>query len=143
MTTRGEGLKDKITRRGGLWNQVGNSLALSHGNSNNKTPREYFFFLINKEEYVLKKGAKRATQDIQDSYTYPQPNSSNKKNATKKEVAPQPHPQREPTQLMKLTSIEGPSFINILVSDQRKKTNEAFSHGIESTSSKEILFLTF
>ena len=45
---------------------------------------------------------------------------------------------------MKSINIEGPSFINILVSDHNKYTKEPFSLWMDSTSSsKAILFLAF
>ena len=56
----------------------------------------------------------------------------------------QPLPQWEPTQSMKSISVEGPSFINNLDSDQSTYTKKAFNFCKDNTpSSKAILFLTF
>ena len=56
----------------------------------------------------------------------------------------QPLLEREPTQSMKSISVEGPSFINNLDSDQSKYTKNAFSFCMDKTPpSKAILFLAF
>ena len=56
----------------------------------------------------------------------------------------QPLPQWEPTQSMKSINVEGPSFINILVSNQSKYTKEPFSLWMDNMLSlKAILFLAF
>ena len=97
--------------------------------------------MINKEEYILKRGAKRAI----DKYTHPHTtHNSNKKEATKKEVQKHPHLQWEPNKSMKLINLEGPSLTNILASEQRKQTKDPFSLWMESMlSSKAILFIVF
>ena len=60
------------------------------------------------------------------------------------EVQPEPHPQRVPTQPIKSTKVKGPSFMNNIVSYQRKYTNELLSLWIDNTSSSNtILFLAF
>ena len=53
-------------------------------------------------------------------------------------------PQWEPTQSLNSTKVEGPSFINKLVSDQSELRKEVFSLWMDSaSSSKAILFLVF
>ena len=82
------------------------------------------------------------TQGIQDQYTHP--HSAETKKTVKMEVQKCSHPQWEPDQSMKLTSVGGPSFMNNLVFDQRKQTKELFSFWMKSMSfSKAILFLAF
>lgn len=55
------------------------------------------------------------TQGIQDRYAHPHTDKTKK--AAKMEVQKHLHPQRELNQSMKPISIEGPSFINNLVSN--------------------------
>ena len=75
-----------------------------------------FFFLIDKEVYLyIYIGTKIVAQGIQDVYTYHQ-EAQRREGFTKQEG------QQEPNQLKKLTRVKEPSFINILVSNQRKQT---------------------
>ena len=55
------------------------------------------------------------TQGIQDRYAHPHTDKTKK--AAKMEVQKHLHPQRELNQSMKPISIEGPSFVNNLVSN--------------------------
>ena len=98
-----------------------------------------FSFFI-RRVFVLKRGTKIAAHDIQKRYTHPL--TAETKKLSKKIYKRQPLPQREPTQSTKLINVEGPSFINILVSNHNKYTKEPSSLGMDSTSSsKQFYFL--
>ena len=82
----------------------------------------YLFILIDKEVYLymcIYIGTKRVAQGKQDVYTYHQ-EAQTREEFTKQEG------QQEPNQLKKLTRVKEPSFINILVSNQRKQIQELF-----------------
>ena len=70
-----------------------------------------FFFLISKrEETVLKRDAKIATQNIQKRST---PSPARTKNSCQKWRTQKNHPYQDPTQSMKPTKVKRPSFILI------------------------------
>ena len=126
----------KTRKNIGIWNKV----LLLYLN--------YYFYINKRDKIVLKRTAKTATQSVQSRNTTPSPPLSPLPNWNKQlsntEEQEKPHPQQEPTQSMKPTKVEGPSFMNNFISLQRKKTKELVSLWMDNASSSNaILFLTF
>ena len=74
------------------------------------------FFFIDREVYILKRGAKRTTQGIEEICIHGQ-KAQTREGSTKQERIgiQQHHLEQEPNQSKELTKVEEPSSINILV----------------------------
>ena len=120
----------KTRKNIGIWNKV----LLLYLN--------YYFYINKRDKIVLKRVAKTVTHSVQSGNTSFLP--SWKKQLSNTEEQEKPHPQQEPTQSMKPTKVEGPSFMNNFISLQRKKTKELVSLWMDNASSSNaILFLAF
>ena len=88
----------------------------------NGPSREIFFFFVfflsGRKEIVLKRDAKIATQK-NTKEMHPPPWLGHK-NSRQKQRSQKNHPHRYPTQSMKPTKVEGPSFMNNFISDHIK-----------------------